>query len=122
MKWLVLVTLMAGCRTEDVGSVEVQDTQGLTEIGDVAAMADAWCSVLACRDGFEDGFDSVEACVSFYTDYWGNPLWDNNQRECFEDTEVVDACTAALLAAECGGEPPTECEGLLACDDPDDTE
>jgi len=121
-KWLVLVVLVMGCRTDDVEPIEVQDTQGLTEIGDVAAMADAWCSVLSCRPGFEDGFASVEECAAFYTDYWGNPLWDNNQRDCFEDIEVVDACIAALLVTECGGETPAECEGILACDDPDDAE
>lgn len=119
MRWSILVTLAVGCRTEDVERIEVQDTQGLTEIGDVAAMADAWCSVLACRAGFKEGFASVDECASFYTDYWGNPLWDNNQRDCFEDTEQVDDCIAALLVTECGGETPAQCEVLLACDDPD---
>ena len=119
MRWSILVSLMIGCRTEDAEPIEVQDTQGLTEIGDVAAMADAWCSVLACRAGFEDGFASVEECSAFYTDYWGNPQWDNNQRDCFEDITIVDACISALLVTECGGETPPECEALLACDDPD---
>ena len=122
MKSLILLWLVAGCRTEEPEVLEVQDTQGLTEIGDVAAMADAWCSVLACRDGFEEGFASVEDCVSFYTDYWGNPQWDNNQRECFEDVDEVETCTEALQATECGGATPAVCTGLLACDDPDDTD
>jgi hypothetical protein len=120
MMSLMMLAALVGCRTEDE-RVETQDTQGLTEIGDVDAMADAWCNVLVCRDGFEKGFSSLEECVDFYSNYWGNPEWDNNQRECFEDVEATAACTAALEATECGGATPPECTAFMACDDPDDT-
>ena len=117
---MILIALV-GCRTEDeVTGPETRDTQGL-EIGDVDAMAEAWCEVLACRDGFYKTFSSKEECTEFYSNYWGNPLWDNNQRECFEDIDATEACTAALEATACGDETPAECVDFMACDDPDDT-
>ncbi|MFT5685012.1 MAG: hypothetical protein ACI8RZ_005958 [Myxococcota bacterium] len=125
MTWMMLVTLI-GCRTEDekagTDTQDTQDTGELTEIGDVDAMAVAWCDVLACRTGFDGEFPTIEDCVEFYGNYWGNPAWDNNQRECFEDIEDVAACTAALEVTECGGETPLECTDFMVCDDPDDTE
>ena len=118
MKMWMFVLVLVGCRTED-DPVVVEDSAGLTQIGDVDAMAAAWCAVLECRDGFEDGFDSVDDCTEFYSNYWGNPDWDNNQRECFEDVEAVDACVEALQVTECGGDTPAVCEAFMVCDDPD---
>ena len=116
-----MMLALVGCRTEDKIGAESLDTQSITEIGDVESMAEAWCAVLSCREGFEEAFDSVEKCATFYSNYWGNAEWDNNQRECFEDVEATAACTAALEATECGGETPSECIDFMACDDPDDT-
>ncbi len=122
MKWMMLVALI-GCRTDDDEPTQTEslDTQELSSIGDVDAMAAAWCDVLSCREGFEDGFSRIEECVDFYSNYWGNPEWENNQRECFEDVEGVEDCTAALEVTECGGETPAECAYFMSCDDPDDT-
>ncbi|MDG1478005.1 MAG: hypothetical protein P8R54_00370 [Myxococcota bacterium] len=122
MKWMMLAALI-GCRTEDDSMpAEFLGTQELTTIGDVDAMATAWCNVLACREGFEEGFTRVSECVDFYSNYWGNPEWGNNQRECFEDVESVADCTAALEATACGGETPEECVEFMACDEPDDVD
>ena len=120
MKWMILAALI-GCRTEDSPTpVESLGTQELTTIGDVDAMATAWCNVLTCREGFDDVFSRVAECVDFYSNYWGNPEWANNQRECFEDVESVEDCIAALEATACGGETPEECVDFMDCDDPDD--
>lgn len=119
--WALLLTIALGCRNEDK---EVTDTsaQALTPIGDVDAMAEAWCAMLSCREGFYDAFPSVERCVEVYANYWGNANQLNNTRECFEDVPEVEACTGALEAVECGGDTPAACCELIQCQDPGDTE
>lgn len=119
--WTLLVVLVLGCRNEEPTADDTA-AAGLTPIGDVDAMAAAWCEMLSCRSGFHSAFLFKAQCVSVYSNYWGNPSQTNNQRACFEDIDEVSACVVALEAAECGGETPAACCALIQCQDPGDTE
>ncbi|MEL6346725.1 MAG: hypothetical protein AAFV53_26665 [Myxococcota bacterium] len=119
MRWFMWFALAAGCRTD---AAEVK-TAELRAIGDVDAMADAWCDVLACRSGFDDVFDSVDACADLYRRYWGDAAILNNKRACFEDIDETDRCIDALSETRCGGATPAACVDIIACQLPeaDDT-
>jgi hypothetical protein len=115
--WMGLLLLILSCRNEDKEPVDT-GTQPLTVIGDVDAMAEAWCAVLVCRAGFDDAFASVDACVDLYSNYWGNPNQLNNVRECFDDVDEVETCTTDLEATGCGGATPESCRALIDCQVP----
>ena len=115
---MVLALVLAGCRYGDRKAGV--DTQSLEAIGDVDAMAEAWCQLISCQPTFDDSYDSIEACVALHEDYWGNPAWENNRRACFTDIEATDACIAALEQTPCGDRPPDACTDLLACALPND--
>jgi len=117
--WAAILVLVLGCRNEDTDLKTDTDTRPLTTIGDVDTMAAAWCDMISCREGFDDGFASVEECVEVYANYWGNADQTNNVRECFEDVGEVEACTEALQATDCGADTPAACDSLIQCQLPD---
>lgn len=117
LAWFGL-TLGLGCRTPP----PEKKTAELRTIGDVDAMAEAWCDVLYCRDGYFEAFSTLEACVTLYQRYWGDANVANNQRDCFTDVEETRLCTQALEETDCGERTPAICVPLIQCQLPSDDE
>lgn len=109
---MLTLALLLSCRSEDTATVDTAPLSSLTEIEQLAV---SWCGLISCRDGFDELYDSVDACVGAYLLFWTDDGLEHNATACFTDLDEVVSCSEALEVSDCGEETPEPCADLIDC-------